>query len=389
MNKTKTILALTLILAATLTSAISDTIYTDDYEITYSYSGAEEDDTFTLTVEINNTGGAKSEVVFEFNEDDPFDLDSDSDWNIGTLSKYETVSKSFRIEVDSGTDEGTYDLEFNLEDSDDDYDEEFEIQVDSNQADLIIGEISSSPSEILADQQDIKLEITIENIGGGDANYVRAELILPAGFEKSDSYSDFVNLGSIPSGESKTATFYIDTHEDVNEYSTAQISLNYKSDSDKKSEKLEIDLPVKPKPIFEILSTQINPITITSSDDGTLKISITNTGEKTGEETSVRIFENTDIPLEFSTKTKHIGDLQQGESGSAIFPFTVDSTALPNTYLVKIQVRTLSSDSVLTQDFNVPLTITESQSNPVKTIIISAIAILVLLTTTVIYLLRR
>lgn len=385
-NQKVTTLVFLLVLTAGFASAISDTIYTGNYEITYTYSGAEEDDTFTLTVDVNNTGSTKSNVIFEFNEDDPFDLDSDKKWEIGTLNENELVTKSFRIDVDSGTDEGSYDLEFTIEDSKKDYDEEFEIEVDSNRADLIIGEIQSSPSQILADQKDIKLEVTIENIGGGDANFVRAELLLPTGFEKSDSYSDFVNLGSINSGESKTATFYIDTKENVNEFNTAQILLDYKSDSDKKTEKLDVDLPVKPKPIFQILSTEVSPITITPSDEGTLKISITNTGERTGEETSIRIFENTDIPLEFSTKTKHIGDLEQGESGSAIFPFTADSSALPNTYLVKIQVRTLNSDSVLTQDFNVPLTITQKESNPTKTIIITAITILALLLISVIYL---
>ena len=359
--------------------AVSDTIYLEDYKVEYSYSGAQEDDTFTLTVTITNEDNSnKTDVYFEIDSSDPFDVDGDEEWDIGDLADDESVSKSFRIEVDEDTDEGKYDLEFNLEDDDDDFSDEFDIEVDSDKADLIIGDVSSFPLIIMPDEEDIKLELSIENIGGGDASFVRAELILPSGFSASSSYSDNVNLGTIESGDSKTATFYIDTAEDLaSGLELGKLRLEYKTDGDKQTDELNFDLPVKGKPLFSIVSSSISPSEIYAGAEGSLRIQISNIGEDKGEETSIRVFENSDLPLSFDEKTSFIGNLETGQTGSAVFNFEVDSDANVNNYLVKIQVRTLSNDNILVSEYSVPVKISQKESSGVGIYTIIGMLVLV------------
>lgn len=371
--------------------AVERTLFIDDYEVKYSYADAEEDERFTLTVEITNTGENKTEVLFELDQADPFDIESDDEWEIGDLAEDETVIETFRIDVDKNTAEGEYEIEFTLDDSDEDYTDEFEIDVSSDQADLIIGNIQTQPTILSPDQEDIKLDITIENIGSGDATFVRAKLILPNGFETSSSFSDFSNLGTIYGDSadednpgSKTATFFIDTKENLGSgVHTAELELEYKSDVQRKTQRLDIDLPVKGSALFDIVSSSTRPSTTMSGQTGKLTINIQNNGEEDGKETSIRVFENSDLPVEFDEKTDFIGNLKAGETGTAIFDFEIDSDADSKEYLVKVQVRTLNNDNIIVSDYSVPLKIEEGQGGsfiiPSTFLILTIILIVILI----------
>ena len=381
------IFALFLVLVACITSvsALGDTIFVDDYEIQYTYHSAEEGEKFSLTVSVT-ADTAKEDVVFEIRDDDPFDVDDD-EWDIGDLAEGQTVSNTFRVEIDEGTAEGEYDLEFTLEDSDDDFEDEMEIEVSSEKPDLIVGSVSSVPLTLSPDQEDTKLEITIENIGGGDANFVRAKLILPEGFTASSSYSDSVSLGTISSKSNKVATFFIDVDEDIESgIHKARIQLDYKEKIDEKTQFLDIDLPIKGKPQFEVVSYRTSPSKILTGSSGTLSITIKNSGEEEGSETSVRVFENSDHPFEFDEKTNFVGNLEPGETGTAVFKLEADADGNPNKYLVRVQVRTLQNSNVLVEEHTVPVTIAQGQEG-LSGYLILVIALIVILI--IIYIIYR
>ena len=65
-------------------SATSDFVNLDEYDIEYTYDEAMAGDRFTLTVTITNQDNEdKSNVIFEFDEEDPFEFMGDDDWDIG------------------------------------------------------------------------------------------------------------------------------------------------------------------------------------------------------------------------------------------------------------------------------------------------------------------
>lgn len=359
-------------------NATDGLVYIGDYNVVYSYHDVEEGDKFTLTVTLTNTGSVKEDVMFELKDTRPFDVGSENDWDVGLMNSDESVSKSFRVEVDSDTPEGTYSIEFTLDDSDDDFEDEFEIEVNSDKAELVVSNIASTPLIIGPNEEDVKMEVTIENIGGGDANFVRGKLLLPQGIVSSSSYSDSYDLGMIKSGENKVATFFVDTDSGlVSGIKKANIVLEYKNNVDNLKVTLPIDIPVKGRPIFEVSGSRTIPEKLVLGGNGELRIEVTNTGEEIGEETSVRVFENTDQPFVFDEKTNFIGDVLPGKTGTAVFNVNVDNAGVANNYLLKVQVRTVNRGNVVVDDYTVLVKVIE----PVKGISSSMlfIALLVLL----------
>jgi hypothetical protein len=382
-------------------SALDRTLFIKDYEIYYSYFDAEEGEKFTLTITITNTGSEnKTDVVFELDNKGPLDVDSEDKWEIGDLSIGESVTSTFRIEVDDDTPEGKYEMDFILEDSEDDFEDEIEIEVESDQADLIIGDVRSHPTTISPDEEDLKLEIVVENVGSGDATFVRARLILPEGFTASNSYSDIINLGTIVGAgkededndkySSKTAVFFIDTDEDLESgIKKGELELEYKSDIERKVSNLDFDLPVKGKPLFSILSSSTTPNKVMQGETGKLNIKIENIGEEEGMETSIRVFENSDLPLEFDAKTNFIGNLKSKTTGNAVFDFEVDEDANPKEYLIKVQVRTLNNDNVIVSEYSLPLKILKSEENNFSIILIGILIVVILIIIFMIYRRRK
>jgi uncharacterized membrane protein len=358
------IITLCLILISIPIDAKSDSLEIDDYVIDYSYDDARAGETFRLTVTITNQDNIeRTNVVFNLDLNNPFDALGDDSWNIGNMSIDESKTKTFRIEVDEDVDETDFDVDFDLED--DIINEEDFLEIELNKAvDLIIGDVKSLPTTLMPDTDDIKLSITVENTGDEDAEFVRGSLILPNGFSASDSYSDTINLGVIKAGESKTADFFVDTSKslDSREY-TGILRINYESSNIKESENLQFGLPVKGRPLFSILSIGTEPLNLMPGDEGTLKITIINNGQEDGMETSVRIFENSDMPFEFDDKTTFIGSLRPGQQGTGILNFAVIDDANANNYIVKVQIRTVSENDVLISEENIEINVKEKEGS--------------------------
>jgi len=342
--------------------SIEDFIELDDYIIDYSYDIPEAGDKFSLTVTLTNNGNSdKNNVIFEINDNTPFDIIGDDKWTIGTLTQDEEVTKNFRFEVDDDAFNDDYELEFNLDDSEDDYEDYFTIEVESNLPELVIGDLRSEPITIIPDKEDIKFTIDLQNIGDGDAKFVRATLTLPNGFSNSNSFSDIANLGTIVQGETKEAIFYIDTDENLNSdsYQTSLL-VEYKDENNnQKTETLYFNIPVKGIPQFKIQSVISQPSQLFAGETVNLKIKVKNIGQEEAKETSIKVFEKTDFPFSFEEKTNYIGNIASDSSGTATFEMEVEKDALSKIYLLNIQIRTISEGNVIVTEETISLEVTE------------------------------
>jgi hypothetical protein len=372
-------------------NAISQNIYIDDYQITYTYdtTAVNPDERFTLDVTIKNTGNYRDNIKLTIDSTNPFDLSTDT-WLIGNLSSDESKEKSFRVDVDQDANSGKYNLDFTLKDNEIDEDDSFEIDVSSDKPELIIGSVTSSPSIISPDDTNIRLDINLENTGGGDATFARAKLILPSGFKASGSYSDSVNLGTIALKQGKTATFYIDTNSDITQgIKKASIEITYKDGVDDRTDTLQFDIPVKGKPIFEVVEVKTDPSGLSTGDTGAkIRITIKNIGTEEAQETSLRVFENSDYPFSFSEKTNFIGNIKPGETGTAVFSVDVDKSGNANIYLLQIQTRTVNNNDVITSDKTVPITVIKKQSS-ISPVLIISLLVMIILIAAVIFLYRK
>lgn len=364
-------------------STITDSVDFDNYVIDYSYDSTEAQagERFNLVVTVTNEDDeSKEDIILSIDSNNIFDIDSDyEEWDIGTLSPGESKIKTFRIEVDEEALSDKYELDFNFEDSDDEWDDYFNIDVDSNKVDIIISSIESSPLTLIPDTEDVKITANLENQGGINAKFVKAKLILPEGFTPSNSYSDIYNIGAISAESSNKAIFYINIDKSVKSgLYNGTIELDYSEDNEDKKVSLDFDLPVYGTPQFKIDSV-IPETKVMQGATSKIRVKITNIGDKTAKETSIKVFERSDNPFTFTEKTYFIGTLESGESGTAIFEVKTDSDADINTYLVNAQIRTLDEGSVIVSDETINIKVNKYEKTTQDYIKIILIIVLVII----------
>ena len=361
----------------------SDDLSVEDYDISYSYdlTQAQAGERFNLKVTITNTdSGDKNDVKFSFDLNSPFDIDEDDEeWEVGELTAGQSISKTFRIEVDDNTDSDDYKANFKIEDGDDEWDDYFTIEINSNKADLIIASVESSPLTLTPDMDEVKLTVHLENQGSESAKFLKAKLILPEGFSATNSYSDTASIGTIAGESKQNAVFYINTDKTLKSgLYTGTVELAYKEGTQDKTKTLEFDLPVQGSPQFSI--SEITPESkIMPKQTLKIKVTLKNNGDKKAEETSIKVFEKSDYPFSFSEKTYYIGTLEPGQSGTAVFEITTDSDATANTYIINTQIRTVNDGTVIVSEEPISIKIYEYEKTASDYLKIVGIVTLIIL----------
>ena len=342
----------------------------------------------TVWIKIENPGlGSPSEdvqlrVVPEY----PFSLEPGETGleEIGKLSMNDFAIFDFRLRVDKDAIDGRNTLLVEYRDGIDVAWSEVELslEVESDRVDFEIADIDSVPLRLKPGDEDAKIMVEIQNIGDGDADCVKSRLTLPDGFSASDSYSDIANLGTVAADASSQAIFYIDVEESVQPGEhIATITIDYMDkDSDEyKEETLDLRIPVKETPLFEIVSSEITPGTLTVGDMVTLLMQIKNTGSEEAESVRVRVMLKSEQPFDFSNGNAfdYVGDLDVGEIGEAVLKFEVEDDAALKTYLLDIELRCVEDEDVHLFDKKVPVAVANAkQSNLVLIFVGGAVLML-------------
>ena len=357
---------------------------------------AESGKYLTVWVKIDNArGGTAKDVKIRIVPEYPFSVESGwkTEDNIGHIPSNDIAIVDFKLKVDENALEGTNTLKVKYREAiDADWSErDLNIEVESKRVDFAVANIDSIPKRLISDADDAQLTVDIQNIGEGKAEAVKAKLILPDGFEPSESYSDVSNIGTIESLASGTATFYID----VDEYTPpgehlAKLELYYLQEEAQKNvyrnETLDLLISVKSTPLFDVVSSKTTPSELTTgSQNVELKMAIENIGSKKGESVRVKVKEKTEQPFDFEEGASYdyIGDLDAGEIGEAVLKFDIDEKdASVKTYILDIEIRCVEDENVRLFDESVPIKISikkESTPLPILYVGIVIVALFVLL----------
>lgn len=338
---------------------------------------------FDLWVKVENVGRATAkEVIVEFLDNYPFTVEEDHVEKIGVLGQYNDYIVNYRVRVDSNAVEGMNTLKFRYTSGGINgvyVETEQDINVENLNSELVIGNIESNPLNLVADMEDAKLTINIQNVGESKAKLVKAELELPDGFESSTSFSDTYSISSIDADDSQDAVFYIDVNKDVveGEYK-ARLKLSYKEENNAEyiTKTLLFDIPVKATPLFEIIDTNFDVESIEPSNSVNMIVTLKNVGGKDAESVSLRAFQNVGLPIEFDEKSNFVGTIKAGETGQAVLKFTVDDNAVAKNYLLDLEIRAISNDDVLVFDKTVDFNITDAKrSSSTRTMVIIGVLV--------------
>jgi hypothetical protein len=282
---------------------------------------------------------------------------------LGTLSRgMSTVQPtSFQLYIQQNTEPGTYtlDLKFQyqyLKDVDwlnpGETTPQFDFHWGSRvqEEEIVITVVGTYFSAVVTQTEGMRagatgtITLDVENSGAHEAYDVTAEIV-PGSSVSPIGQASF--LGDMPGDSSVTTQLRASvSSKAIAQNSSVDILINYKDDRDvPRQSLLTIGVMIKAKLDFEVQPIQVEG-TLTPGSKRVITIPIVNTGDYQADDAIARInIVNPFATAPFSTTddTAFIGTLQPGETGLARFSISVDSDALPASYMLEVQVEYFDS----------------------------------------------
>jgi len=261
------------------------------------------------------------------------------------------------------------------------------IDKDILDVDIEIGLIRSDPTRVKPDDEFVKLDVTLQNLGDSTAKGVRATLKnLPKGIEFSESYSNKELVGNIDADGTKIATFYIDVDESVKpkEY-TANLELNYKYKPDeakddylKETVNLPVRISIKSIPLYNITNIEFNSEELRAGTKNVkMTVTIQNIGEEEGKSVRIKVYGKSEQPFDYDVSSNFVApSLKPGETGQATLEFDIEEDATLQTYLLDFEIKNLVGDDVITYSKTIPVEVTlPKKKSAVKSVVIAVVII--------------
>ncbi|ACV24373.1 COG1361 S-layer family protein [Methanocaldococcus fervens] len=207
------------------------------------------------------------------------------------------------------------------------------------------GDITLDVSNVVTDPVEIKpgityarIDVTVTNNGHAEAKDVELRLVTDEPFEDSWSNCNIKNIGNLLPGVSKTVSFYVD----IDKYAPAKhyklpIEITYldAANNEYKAEKY-IDIYVKPKPLFEIVTKEVNVI---AGRDNQVQIMIKNIGNEKAERVKISVIKISGQPFDYPVKSDTIGTLYPNQTGVGSITITPDRSAESKPYYITLEIR--------------------------------------------------
>ncbi len=325
-------------------------------------------------VSIENPNDAPSKpVTLELNPRDGLSLaeGEDANRNLGVLFQLRSTVAKYRLRVSPDAVDGDNRIDVFVHEQG--YlAQRFElfVNVENTFPQIELGQVVSTPRELLPDSDDVRLDVTLINSGDDAALNVRARLELPAELEFSDAFANQVYLGAIGENDSIPAVFLVDVPEETRggRY-PAFLIVDYTRRNDPEnrvqSARLPFDVVVKPAPRFGIKNVRTTPASLTQGDRGVLMtVELENTGGADAENVRAKIFPKSEHPFEFDTTFGFVSPkLEPGQSGEVTFEFRVKDDAPLQTYQMEVEVKSFVDEQVRLETEVVPVKVENMRAN--------------------------
>lgn len=313
-----------------------------------------------LRFNVEKIGNEEMEdISFELVPDYPFSFDA-SDSPIKELGNWKVQADDstyyrlyYKLRVDENAIEDTYNLTLiqranGLESS-----QKFGVRVDKpRDIEFSVGSVKTNPQQLVPDYDDGSIDIELVNIGEEDAYQVVSTMKLVDGVEESFGYSNRVSLGKIEAGSAKTATFYVDTLENLSAGThETQLEVKYKDNDNNVVETIEIpfELRVFGKPQYNVIFSNVTS-NLVGGESGKISLRLENIGEQDADLVSLQVFKDSTQPFSFDERSDFIGKLDQNAQGDAVFTFDVDESAPAKEYRLTLQIRSVVDGDVFVEE---------------------------------------
>jgi len=310
---------------------------------------------------------------------------------VGIIGASSSLTVQFRLRVEDDAIEGSNIVQVNILQKTGgllSFDLPIEvIEKERQDVDLEVGLIRSDPTRIKPDDEFVKLDVTLQNLGDTTAKGIQATLKdLPVGVEFSESYSNKELVGNIDADGTKTATFYIDVDESVKpkEY-TAKVELSYKYKPDEDEDEyvretvnLPVRISIKSIPLYNITNIEFTPKELRAGlKKVKMTVTIKNIGEEKGESVRIKVYGKSEQPFDYDVSSNFVApELKPGDTGQATLEFDIEDDAALQTYLLDFEIKNLVGDDVVTYAKTVSVKVElPRKKSALKSVIIAAVII--------------
>lgn len=271
-------------------------------------------------------------------------VDAEGDDYRGQVLAGARYNKVFRVKVNNNAPAGNYQVKligqwyYNDKPIDDSQVARFRIPVKREGIILDIATLHTVPNDVRPGDNYVEINTRVENVGQKDAKSVEMHLNTPEEIEASYANNNRVWIGRVNSGESKDITFVVD----VDEYAAPEaydvrVDFSYRDlDDNAYSKSRELPFLIKGRPYLEVSGFAGQG---RAGDDGTLIVTVKNTGTQSAEAVDVRILKQNSQPFTFDVRNDYVGELEPGEEREAIFHFDVSRDAAHKTHDFQLLIR--------------------------------------------------
>ncbi len=313
--------------------------------------------------------------------------------DLGLIFGNKSSVVKYRLEVTADAVDGENFFEVLVKEQDErDTSFDLSIDVENKLPNIELGSVDSEPQKLLPDTDDVKLLITILNIGDGLAENLKTTLELPNELEFADSFSNQGLIGNLQSNSSKEISFLINIPKGTKagNYKAkliAEYTLENSSNGSFVEKELLFDISIKPVPKIDIISIQTTPQILSAGDRGAkLKLVLQNNGEADAESVRVKIFQKSEHPFEFEKTFDFVAPrLSPGETGEATLEFRVEDTANIQKYLLDLEIRSFVDDEVLLEEKVVELNVINARQESPNFFLLFGGALIIVLIVAILY----
>ena len=241
----------------------------------------EPGDIVSVEVSLHNNGSTSERITIEIVPDSPFTL-LPGEERVKTFSRidpFDSATQTYKLKVDESAISESYDLEFRY------YSgmspvayvvKQMPVTVQGTPK-IVIGDVTTSPASVEPGDE-VDISVMISNAGTGNAHQMEFSLVAEADAETGESLivpvlsGGVAYLGDLMAGDETAVPFKLEVDIDA-EYKTymSTLTVNYEDDNGAaQTTSFTIGIPVKGKPIIEVLSAKI--------DNGAYKVDIENIG---------------------------------------------------------------------------------------------------------------
>lgn len=237
---------------------------------------------------------------------------------------------------------------------------------------LVIGDISTTPMEIIKDSESNKVTLTLQNRGDREAKGIVATLS-GENIEESNAFSLRSTSASITKDTQSEIEFTFDVKDVDVETMDLNLNLEYTVEDVLRNnvemqESINFEMGLTQTPDIQVQSMEMLNEAKAGQSANKLQVTLINTGEE-AKDVRVRLYPDVSYPLDFQRTTQYVSStMRSGETTSFEITFDALENAEVRNYPINIEIESMVGENRYFQSDRVDIEVTGEANDLATTV---------------------